>query len=107
MLCEWAGAIINGETGELLEYRHIRKNPKYRDAWGILLGNEIGRLAQGMKGRAKVANTVSFIKKEELPQNRFRAVTYDRVVCDVREGKSDEYRKILTFGGERIKYPGD
>ena len=25
VLREWAGSIINGETGELLEYHHLRK----------------------------------------------------------------------------------
>ena len=28
MLCKWAGVVIDGETVELLEYRHLRKNPK-------------------------------------------------------------------------------
>ena len=38
---------------------------------GILFGNEIGRLAQGIKGRVKGTNTMSFIKKEEVLQNVF------------------------------------
>ena len=25
MLCEWAGAVINRETGKLIEYHHFRK----------------------------------------------------------------------------------
>ena len=59
-----------------------------------------------MKHIVKVTNTMSFIKKEEAPQNRFREVTYGRVVCNAREGKYDKKRTILTVNEERIKYPG-
>ena len=46
--------------------------------------NEIGRLARGIKGHVKGTNTVSLIKEEEVPQNKFIEVTYSRVVCDMR-----------------------
>ena len=34
LLCENAGAVLDGTTGELLEYRHLRINPQYRQVWG-------------------------------------------------------------------------
>ena len=52
-----------------------------------------------MKGRVKCTNKMSFIKKEEVPQNIFRDVTYGRVVCDIREGKPDKNRTGLIVGG--------
>ena len=58
-----------------------------------------------MKVHVKVTNTISFIKKEKVPQNIFREVAYSRIVCDVREGKSEKNRTRLTVGGEKIKYP--
>ena len=90
-----------------LKYRYLVKKTKYQDVLGILLGNEIYRLAQGTKRRVKGTNKMSFIKKEEVPQNIFIEVNYVRVVCDARKGKSDKNRTILTVDGDRIKYPDD
>ena len=42
LLCEFAGAVMDNEMGELMEYRHLMKSPKYREVWGKLSGNEIG-----------------------------------------------------------------
>ena len=56
-------AVLNEDTGELMEYRHLIGSPKYREIWGQAYGNELGRLAQGMKGRVKVTNTIFFISK--------------------------------------------
>ena len=46
-----ATAVLDGDTGELLEYRHLMKNPKYKEIWGNSFGNEVGRLTQGMPDR--------------------------------------------------------
>ena len=40
-----AAVVLDGDTGELLEYRHLMKNPKYKEIWGKSFGNEVGRLA--------------------------------------------------------------
>ena len=82
LLCEFAGAVMDNETGELMEYRHLMKNPKYREVWGKSSGNEIGRLAQGMPGRVEGTDTMFFIKKEEVPPDRFKDVTYGKFVVD-------------------------
>ena len=37
-LCDYANAVLDGETGELLEYRHLISRPKYKQAWGLSLG---------------------------------------------------------------------
>ena len=50
-LVDLAAAVLDEETGELLEYRHLIKKPKIREQWGYSFGNEIRRLAQGMPGR--------------------------------------------------------
>ena len=49
-LVDLAAAVLDEETGELLEYRHLIKRPKTKAVWGYSFGNEIGRLAQGMPG---------------------------------------------------------
>ena len=43
--CDLAYAVLDGETGDLLEYRHLMKHPKYKDVWTKSFGTEIRRLA--------------------------------------------------------------
>ena len=31
-LCDYANVVLNGETGKLLEYRHLIAHPKYKQA---------------------------------------------------------------------------
>ena len=67
-----AAAVLDGETGELLEYWHLMKIPKDTKIWGNSFGNEVGRLAQGMPGRIskeKGTNTMFFVKQNEIPQD--------------------------------------
>ena len=77
------------KNGEMLEYRHLIKRPEYREVWGKSYGNEIGRLAQGMKGRVEGTNTMFFINKHEVPQERFKDCTYGRIVYDYKERKDE------------------
>ena len=56
-LCEYANAVLDGETGKLLEYCHLIQRPKYRQTWGKSFGDKIGRLAQGLKGRVDGTDT--------------------------------------------------
>ena len=44
----FAGVVINDVTGEMLEYRHFVKHPKYKDVWETSLANKFGHLAQGI-----------------------------------------------------------
>ena len=63
-------AVLNEDTGELMEYRHLIGDPKYREIWGQSYGNELGRLAQGMEDCVKGTNNILFIAKEDLPAAR-------------------------------------
>ncbi len=60
-LCDLAYAVLDDETGDLLEYRHLMKHPKYKDVWTKSFGTEIRRLAT-------TTETIFFIKKDEIPQ---------------------------------------
>ena len=53
-------AVLDKDMGEIMEYIHLIGNPKYRDIWSYVYGNELGRLAQGLKGRVEGTNTVFF-----------------------------------------------
>ena len=86
-LCDFAGSVLDKETGELLEYRHLIKHPKMKDDWRYSFGNEIGRLAQGMPGRNHGTNTIFFIDKSTIPAEKWKDVAYSRIVCNVRPKK--------------------
>ena len=100
-------AVLDKDTGELMEYRHLMKKPKYRNIYGNSYAKEIGRLAQGMPGQVTGTNTNFFINKKDMPADRWRDVNYDRVVVNFRPEKEDPYRRRLTVGRDRINYPYD
>eukprot|EP00804_Cyclotella_cryptica_P020749 CCRYP_016588-RA/>CCRYP_016588-RA protein AED:0.03 eAED:0.02 QI:0/0/0/1/1/1/3/0/1217 len=104
---EALSAILDTDTGELLEYRHLIKNPKYCTIWKNAYGKELGRLAQGIPGTVKGTNTIVFIAHNEIPPQRRKDVTYGCIVANYRPKKEDPYRIRLTVGGNRITYPGD
>jgi hypothetical protein len=104
---ESAAPVLDHETGQLLEYRALLRHPKYKDAWTLSAANEFDRLAQGKTGRVKATNTLTFISKSEIPQDRFKDVTYIRFVCQVRTEKTEPNRTRATLGGNLINYPDD
>ena len=63
-------AVLNEEKGELMEYRHIMKNSKYLHLYATSYRKELGRLAQGMPGKAEGTNTIFFIDKADVPAER-------------------------------------
>ena len=60
-------AILDEDTGEFMEYRHLMKNPKYLPLYRDSYTKELVRLAQGMSGLAEGTNTIFFIPKKEVP----------------------------------------
>ena len=106
-LCDFAGSVLDKETGELLEYRHLIKHPKLKDDWRYSSGNEIGRLAQGMPRRNHGTNTIFFIDKSTIPAEKWKDVAYSRIVCNVRPQKEEVNRTRLTFGGNNLSVDYD
>ena len=60
-----------------------------------------------MPVKAKGNNTIFFIDKADVPDERWKDVTYDHVVVAYRPEKSDPYQTRLTVGGNLIAYPGN
>jgi hypothetical protein len=99
-LCKMANSVL-GEKGELLKYRHLISNPKTKEVWGHLYGNEIGRLVQEMPGRNTGTNTIFFIRRDQVPRDRIKDTTYGLITCLVRPEKMDEpNRTRLVAGGD-------
>ncbi len=99
-LCNLAYAVLDDETGDLLEYRHLIKHPKYKDVLTKSFSKEIVRLAT-------MTETIFFIQKDAIPQERQGDETYARIVCVYRDGKKDKYCTRITMGGNLVNYPGD
>ena len=107
LLNEYAGSILDEDTGELLEYRHLTKHPKYKETWSHSYGNEIRRLVQGMLGRVNSIDTIFFINKIDVPWEWHKDITYRCIMCDYRKGKAEPNRTRLMVGGDKINYPDD
>ena len=73
--CDMANSVI-GANGELLKYRHLMANPATRNIWLHLYGNKLGQLAQDMPGRNTGANTIIFIPRKAVSQDRAKDVMY-------------------------------
>lgn len=67
--------------------------------------NKFGRLVQGIKGRVKPTNIIELIHKHEVPQDRFKDVTYIRFVFQVHTEKKEPNQTWTTMGGNLISYP--
>jgi hypothetical protein len=65
-------------------------NQTTRATWQHSYGNKIGCLAQGMPGRNTSTNTIVFIKKNQVPQNRAKDVTYGLITWLIRPEKIEE-----------------
>ena len=96
----FAGAIVDEETGQAMEYRDLIKHPKHKNTWEISLANELGRLAQGIR-EVKGTNTILFLPKSEIPKDRLKEVTYGRIVVAYKPDKLEKNRalKQLTKDG--------
>jgi hypothetical protein len=96
--------IINKESGKKENIDSLLKGPE-RLRWLQAASNEFGRLAQGNKYGVKATNTIDFIPKSAVPNDR--KVTYGSFVCDYRPLKDDPYRIRLVVGGDKLDYPDD
>ena len=72
----FASTVHDEATGKLLEYDQLLTHPKYKAAWNTSAANEFGRLAQGIGGRLEGTDTITFIRKTDLPRNK--RATYGR-----------------------------
>jgi hypothetical protein len=68
-LCDFASAVLDNKTGDLLEYRHLLRHPKYRDVWSKSFGTDIRRLAT-------TTETIAFMSKDMIPHNRCKDIMY-------------------------------
>jgi hypothetical protein len=101
-------AVMDKDTGKLLNYRQLMNSPKYKQVWSLSAANEFRRLANGIGGCIKTpTNTIKFISQHEELADCRKDVTYGQFVCSVRPKKAEPNRMQFTVGGDRINYPGE
>jgi hypothetical protein len=54
-----AMAVMDKDTGKLLNYRQLMNSLKYKKAWSLPAANKFGQLANGFGGRIKSLPTLS------------------------------------------------
>ena len=91
----------------MLKYRQLIQHPVIGEQWRHSSANEFGRLAQGIGGRIKGTDTVRFMPRQQVPEERIKDVTYRQFICNVRLEKDEVNRTIYFVGGNRINYRGD
>ena len=98
--------VMDIEVGDMmkhLQFTNYMDLDVYR-IWNTSIANELGCLFQGVRNRIKdPTNTCHFIAKEQVPDNRFRDVTYGKFECTIRNEKAEKHRTRLVIGGNRIQ----
>ena len=101
-------AVMDEQTGRLLDYKQLMRDPKYKKHLSTSSANEFGRLVNGVGGRIKnPTNRIRFIRRKDIPRSRLKDVTYGYFVCDVRNEKAEKNRTRFVVGGDQINYPGE
>jgi hypothetical protein len=104
---EFANEVFDEESGKLLKYPKLITHPKYCKVWMHSSTNKFGQLAQGVGGRIKGTDTIFFIPKHQVPEDRWKDVTYAKFVCELKPNKAKVHRTQLRVGGNKVHYPGD
>ena len=75
----YVNAVLDTETGNMREYRHLINDPKTKQVWNTSAANEFGRLMNRLKRGISGTGTMKLIHKYEVPTGR--TVTYAQFVC--------------------------
>ena len=88
--CKRIQLIRDDNTGEYLNYQQLIRNPKHREIWSTSAANKFGRLAQGVGRRVNPTNTTLFIRKDQVPKDRMKDVTYGSFSCDMKQNQTKQ-----------------
>jgi hypothetical protein len=74
-------AVLDKETGKMLNYRQLMWHPTYKKDWKLSSANEFGRLVNGVSGQVKGTNMIKFIRMKDVKKGRMKDVTYGQFFC--------------------------
>ena len=98
-------AVIDKDTGKLLNYCALLCHPAYHNNWTKSSANEFGRLTYSVGSRVKGTNTIRFIRNKTIPKDLMKDITYGQFVCNISPEKKESNGTRLVVGGDRINYP--
>ena len=114
LLTHVSKSFLDQETGKQLNYGQLRNHPNFQETWNKYFSDKMRRLCQGVgtvtNGIGKIiedTNTFYVIKFEDIPKDWLNMIFYNSVVCEVRTGKKDMNKKIITICGTNVCYQGD
>ena len=110
---EMACGVFDPDSGTTLEYRQLRRNPKFKDIWEASYSNKLGCLRQGIgkcpngPKQQQVAGTYTYrlIRLSDIPHDQRKEICFSRVVCEIRPQKEDKNCTRITIAGNRIVFP--
>ena len=102
-----AMAVMGASTGNMLNYRQLKQDPKYKIQWDKSAANKFERLSNGTGNRVKGTKTIEFIRKHNVPQARMKDVRYGSFVCNVQNEKTEKNRTRFVVGRNHINYLGE
>ena len=86
LLCQ-ALSVLDTATGEFLEHRQLRRDPKFKPTWDTSYANELGRLCQGIgvgpkpnSKRVEGTNTFFRIDYDAIPVHKRKEICHTLVV---------------------------
>ncbi len=86
---------------------HLLVTPKYNKLWGKSYSIKLSCLAQGIPGVSNGTNTIVFIRRDNVPIDQCKDITYGHVCINYCPEKADPNCTCLAVGGNRITYPRD
>jgi len=92
---ERAMAVMDHDSGKMMNYRQLRKHPKHNKTWTTSSANEFGRLASGVGGCVKGTKTIRFINHEHVPQKRHHVWQFP-MQCTTREDRRTQPHSIRS-----------
>ena len=84
-------AVMDAETGKVLNYRKLMQSQKHKETWSKLSANKFGRLANRVGGRIEGTNTIKFIPKRDVPRKQMKDVTYGQSECCIQPEKAETH----------------
>ena len=92
-------AVLDEDTGELMEYRNLMNNPKYSPLYRKSYTKWIVWLVHGKTGMVEGKNSTLLIEETDVPADRLRDVMYGQLVVDYRPKNTDPYWTRLKVEG--------
>lgn len=99
----------------MLEFRQLRRHPKYKKLWDIFYANELGRLYQGVRAKSgaptqKCVNATDacrIIKFYDVAPERQREMCHTSIVAKIRPDKESNRTRMAVAANGHIYYPDD